>query len=747
MARSKLGKCVPIGIQLFDFYSAYLPMSKLLCFLILIIFASAGFAQTADGEFIHTPRTTPGCNGLVTSSAKMLNGDVIFGGNFSRCGNVRANRVVRFDGTNFFSLGVGPDNGVSGVSGVVRAVFADGNKIYVGGYFKFAGQVSANNVAVFDGMAWHSIGRGSSNGVSGFVRSLQTFQGKLYVGGYYAVSANSWRALLREWNGASWRDVASFVDGSSGSSSVNAFATRDSKLYFGGTFDLVDTGYRNIGTFDGASIIYESFPGQGQSFNRIRDLHFFQGALCVAGSFLFPSQFGGGGGVACKDDGQWRSFPYGSMRALEDNGTTLFAAGFPQAGGGRVVALGTGEVLTPELGGADFVLTLVSQNGKLLIGGMLAQRTTNAQGLLKLNSGMIEPLIAGAMPNLIAPMDLSATADGRVFGYANSSGAFSKPNEYKTLVIREGITWHHVASPVAEFEVDFLLTIDNKLFLISGALQSIFERVGMEWLQISNSARVNAVYGSSLVLVPESASDSGNRVIQRLNGAILEPWLEIPILRRNGQDISRNESLPLSLTEFQGRPVIAGQFDEIVGVGPVGGVATYYEGAWHALGGLGLRDPKWVQTNQSRPQIMLQVWGGDLYASNGFTEADGQPVDGIARFDGSNWHAVGGGIVQSDNVAARAFVQMIVYRDKLYAYGAFDQAGGRAANGVAQWDGVTWRVLGGANGFEINSNPNKAVVANGDLLFSGEIHEAGGEPEDYFAIWRGNDMIFRSGFE
>ena len=95
-------------------------------------------------------------------------------------------RIGSFDLTvaNFFSLGTGGENGVSDA---VRSVFADGDKIYVGGHFSRAGSVVANNIAMFENGQWRSIGEGANNGVSGFVCAIQTFSGQLLIGGYSGI--------------------------------------------------------------------------------------------------------------------------------------------------------------------------------------------------------------------------------------------------------------------------------------------------------------------------------------------------------------------------------------------------------------------------------------------------------------------------------------------------------------------------------------------------------------------------------
>jgi N-acetylneuraminic acid mutarotase len=90
---------------------------------------------------------------------------------------VSARSVARFNpATNSWSaLGTGANNGVSGdetpLSGPsVSALAVDGQgRVYVGGQFTRAGEVSANRVARFDPQAnsWSALGTGANNGISG----------------------------------------------------------------------------------------------------------------------------------------------------------------------------------------------------------------------------------------------------------------------------------------------------------------------------------------------------------------------------------------------------------------------------------------------------------------------------------------------------------------------------------------------------------------------------------------------------
>jgi len=64
--------------------------------------------------------------------------------------------------------------------------------------------------------------------------------------------------------------------------------------------------------------------------------------------------------------------------------------------------------------------------------------------------------------------------------------------------------------------------------------------------------------------------------------------------------------------------------------------------------------------------------------------------------------------------------------------------------------GNIWRALGSGAaqglGTDTLSYVSSAAIANDELVFSGEIYEAGGMPADFFAIWRGGQR-FSSGFE
>ena len=150
-------------------------------------------------------------------------GRVYVGGDFTEAGGVSARSVARFNpATNSWSaLGTGANNGVSGdetpLSGPsVSALAVDGQgRVYVGGRFTRAGEVSANRVARFDPQAnsWSALGTGANNGVGGITSTISvgvnTFavdrQGRVYVGGNFTTAGDVASAYIARWNSAASR--------------------------------------------------------------------------------------------------------------------------------------------------------------------------------------------------------------------------------------------------------------------------------------------------------------------------------------------------------------------------------------------------------------------------------------------------------------------------------------------------------------------------------------------------------------
>jgi len=127
----------------------------------------------------------------------------------------------------------------------------------------------------------------------------------------------------------------------------------------------------------------------------------------------------------------------------------------------------------------------------------------------------------------------------------------------------------------------------------------------------------------------------------------------------------------------------------------------------------------------------------NLYAAGQFTSAGGIAATNIAKWDGSHWVPLGSGIplVNEGGMMVGAVDSLTVCGSDLFAGGRFRRAGDVFATNIARWEGTNWYALGdGLNGAV------RALAAVGRLLFTGgEFRRAGGVAATNVAFWDGSD--------
>lgn len=219
-------------------------------------------------------------------------GNLYAAGSFSKAGSVSANSIARWNGSEWSSLGDGPIGEINIKIGL-EGLAADGNTIYASGYFQstggswisdvqrwngntwelvgdpmtcedsfmgisaltvdrdgnlfaggqfcFVGSLSANNIALWDGNAWHALGADTSvnNEVYSIVLDAQD---RLYAGGKFTAAGGRPANHIAMWDGQRWDSLAGGVtDGMMAGydypASVLAMAIdRLGNLYVGGNF-------------------------------------------------------------------------------------------------------------------------------------------------------------------------------------------------------------------------------------------------------------------------------------------------------------------------------------------------------------------------------------------------------------------------------------------------------------------------------------------------------------------------------
>ena len=191
-------------------------------------------------------------------------------------------------------------------------------------------------------------------------------------------------------------------------------------------------------------------------------------------------------------------------------------------------------------------------------------------------------------------------------------------------------------------------------------------------------------------------------------------------------------------------PVAPGFPELLVGGGKCGGIGWSQDGFVDLSGGLGIPG-----NPLAPPYPLVFAWeafddgsGTKIYAGGPFLTAGGQPVRGVAAWDGEAWFEVGGGVeiegaieLGLDGSASALTVFDDGTGPALYAGGSFTTAGGISSNRIATWDGSEWTPLSSG----MNSTVSTLTVfddGTGPALFAGgSFTTAGGIEANRIAKW------------
>ncbi|MBL8748645.1 MAG: hypothetical protein JNK78_05765 [Planctomycetes bacterium] len=144
--------------------------------------------------------------------------------------------------------------------------------------------------------------------------------------------------------------------------------------------------------------------------------------------------------------------------------------------------------------------------------------------------------------------------------------------------------------------------------------------------------------------------------------------------------------------------------------------------------------PAWSALTSSTEAVTVAIpdGSGGLFAGGTFTTIGGVAAARIARWNGTSWSALAGGVsgtVASVNALLRTSSGLLVVG------GTFTNAGGVPANNIAVWNGASWSALGsGIGGFLVK---DAVEMPNGDLVVLGNFSSAGGVAASNIARWNG----------
>ncbi|MFI4916380.1 MAG: GC-type dockerin domain-anchored protein [Phycisphaerales bacterium JB060] len=519
-----------------------------------------------------------------------------------------------------------------------------GEALYVGGFFTIAGDTAARAVARFDGQAWSALG----DGIDGFrpsVRALEVFDDgsgrALYIAGTFDGAAGLPALNIARWDGDAWSTLGDGVLGGSGSI-INALAVFDDgrgpALYAGGLIGAVTVEGRpvavnGVARWDGTSwsplVGPDGTPGvQG---GRVESL-------------------------AVHDDG---------------SGPALYVGGnFDTAGGEPVNNIARWD-------GTAWSRVYLGTNG---------------------------------------PISRLASYDGQL--YAGGSFAVASGVLASNLVRWDGSRWHPVAGPLGEgvsgwddpvHMLDVVDAGDGPVLLVGGQFNEaggvpahgIAQWDGVRWSALGDglggtsttrSARTAVVFnsggGDEVVAGGYFGTAGGEPAnnLARWNGSA---WSPLGV--RGGQGLPREASAVATFDEGDGPALfVAGDFEYINGV-EMNGIARWDGAGWSPLAG-GIGDTSRLSHYVSAMAPFDDGSGPALFVGGGMTVDRGAPADYIARWNGTEWSAVGPGL--DGGVAALLAIDAPGLEPGLYVGGGFTASDGVGLNGVARWDGERFRPLG-----------------------------------------------------
>ncbi len=177
----------------------------------------------------------------------------------------------------------------------------------------------------------------------------------------------------------------------------------------------------------------------------------------------------------------------------------------------------------------------------------------------------------------------------------------------------------------------------------------------------------------------------------------------------------------------EGTMYIGGDFTEVDGVSAVG-IAQWDGETWAAVGD---RIERQLCVDIPRDDVYAVAVddSGHVYMGGNFVGIGDVPAIGIARWDGNAWTALGNAII--DDERCGTISSIAVYRGEIYAAGGPLQIGRINPHGIAKWTGTSWEALDGG----VEGAINTMSVGETGIYVGGRFTRAGTETAINIAKW------------
>ena len=525
------------------------------------------------------------------------------------------------------------------------------------------------------------------------------------------------------------------------SSTVSALAIDSSgNVYAGGKF-TANPGFNHIAIW--TNQIWTNLPvGSTNGITNTVNTILVQGTNVFAGG-----NFAGIGGqyfgyIARWDGSQWHPLGNGAsagvgsnVYALASDGTNLYVGGsFTTAGGGSAtnIAMWDGTnwyALAAGLGGSNSLVSAIAfaADGSIYAGG-----TFTNSGAAPINR--IARWDGANWSNLDAGVNNQIQAITTIGTNLYIGGSFtnSGTNAIAGLARWSGSQWLAVSGGVSGGTVDALATDGTNLYVGgsfttagTNAANRIAKLTGTNWTALGSGLNntVDAlVFWQGVIYASGDFSTAGGVSANRFARWDGQQWSGFSAL--NGSQV--NVITPAGTNVY-----IGGNFTTASGVSAKN-LARWDGSHWT---GLGIGTTNGVDT---APLSIAVSTNGQVYVGGSFAHAGAITTSGIARWDGTNWSALGGGINSGGLVYALAFDSS----GNLYAGGKFTSISGVSVNNLARWDGTNWWDVGaGGVTSDVGVASVRALFIQGTNIFVGGAFDRAGLNFIYvsgIALWNGS---------
>lgn len=613
-------------------------------------------------------------NAMVT-----MGSDLYIGGNFIVAGGVHANRIIRWDGTEFSPLlGAG---GEPGVNNTVDSLAVYNNELYIGGSFTTAGGATANRIVKWNGSSFVPL-IGSSNGMNSNVTAMTEYNSLLYISGYFTNAGGLSVDNIASWNGTS------FATPAGNWTAATEMEVMGSDLYLAGSFaSFGGITVNNVVKWNGSAFSALGSGTVGVDAS-VSDLQVWNNNLYIGGIFS------NAGGAAASKIVKWDGSAFSTLGTganntvyglgVWDNNLCLTGA-FSTAGGVTVnrVAKWDGSSFSALGGGVGDITQwpkeLISYAGSLYVGGdFKTVESRDIIGLVRWDGTQYYDVGSGVL-NAEAVVEAVAEYSGDIY----IGGAFVGPG---------GVSANRIAK------------WDGQNFSPLGS------GLGGGWPKVMKEYKGNLYIGGSFW-------SDGLYYIAKWDGATLSTFVP-----GSGTNAGANNQVN-DMEIWNGDLYITGNFTTLGGV-TVNRIARFDGTTVYPLGdGTGL----------SGYGSTLTVWNNELYIGGSFVTAGGVTVNNIAKWNGSTFSALSTGTAGSSSYVWASDV----YNNEIYFGGAFTTAGGVTVNRITKWNGSSFAAMGGGT---VGTNMTVYTMAafNGKLYLGGNFTTAGGVTVNNIATWNGS---------